>query len=132
MKKKSQVSLEFLFALGIVLFVFILILAFNFQRKIDLRDLNDYVELKSDCFKLSNSITSAYISGEGFNLTTKIEYNASVFADDKIANFESDDVSVQCSFPINHVTNTTKKNFNLKKGSINIQNVNNTVVVKNV
>jgi len=132
MKKKSQVSLEFLFAIGIVLFIFILILAFNFERKGQVRKLNDQTSLQSECFKLSSSITSAYIAGEGFNLTTEIKYNATVFADDRTATFENNDIHVYCSFPINSVTNSITKNFEIIKGDINIQNINQTVVIKNV
>jgi len=132
MKKKSQASLEFLFAIGIVLFIFILILAFNLERKNEVRKLNDKIALQSECFKLSSSITSAYIAGEGFNLTTKIKYNATVFADDRIASFEYEGIHVYCSFPINSVTNSTTKNFEIIKGDINIQNINQTVVIKNV
>lgn len=131
MKTKSQVSLEFLFTIGIVLLVFILLVMFNFERQVDVSNLNSYVYLKSECFKLSSSITNAYVAGQGVNLTARIDYDAYIFAEDMTINFRENDIDVYCSFPLSRVTNSTASNFYLRKGMINIQNINQTVVVKN-
>ncbi len=132
MKTKSQVSLEFLFTVGIVLLIFIILVGFNIERKTDVNNLKNYVYLKSECFKLSNSITNAYISGDGFNLTAEIKYDASVFAENKALNINYDGVDVYCSFPVAGITNSTASQFDIRKGEVNIQNLNESIIIKNV
>lgn len=132
MKRKSQVAIEFMFAVGVVLLIFISILAINLNRKMAVRSLDNQINMRSECLKLSSSITSAYIADTGLNLTTKLKYNASVFADDRIISLEYEGINVYCSFPLNMVSDSTARNFELEKGDISIQNIDKTVVIKNV
>ena len=83
--KKSQASIEMLFAIGIIVFVFLMVFAFTFNRNIELRDSEIKINKKSTCLLVSSLITSAFISGEGVIIDTPIDYNASI---DASADFE--------------------------------------------
>ena len=89
--RKAQVSMEFLFAIGFVLFVFILLLGFVFQRKSELVDTKDFLDKKAECLRIASLISSVYSGGDGTAAKIKTNYlvtiyNYSIIGVESIAN----------------------------------------------
>ncbi|MEK6973622.1 MAG: hypothetical protein AABW41_00010 [Nanoarchaeota archaeon] len=79
--KKSQVGFEFLLIIGVVLLIFVLFFAFTFDRNADLRKLQDSVDEKKECIRLSNLISGVYKNGPGTEVTTKTNHVLTVYND---------------------------------------------------
>ena len=82
--KKSQISMEFMFTIGIVFFIFLIVLFFTFERRTDLRETEDILKLKNECYKISNFISAVYAGGDGTNITTKTTYVISIYNDGRV------------------------------------------------
>ena len=79
MVKKGQVSTEFLIIIGVVFFIFIVILLFSLGRRTDVRETETYLGANSECLKFSNLISAAYVGGDGTQIETKTDYLISFF-----------------------------------------------------
>lgn len=121
--KKSQVSIEMLFAIGTILLLFTVVLIVVIDKRTELRNTKNFLELRDDCLKISNTINEIFIDGDGTNITIKIKNNASV--QENFLSVTDGKNEVYCTFPIN------VSNFTLAKGSVIFQNQNNIVVIKN-
>ncbi len=122
--KKAQVSIEFIFVIGMLFFIFLLILAFVFDKNLDVNESKKIIETKSDCTKLADLIINAFLSGNTTKIQSKLSYNATISSNSRVILVED---YVQCTLPINQVNATT-----LLKGDILIENKNNFIYVKNV
>ena len=128
---KSQVSLEFLFAIGIVLFIFIFLSIFTIEKRAEVNFATNYLEARTDCNKLSAIIDSVYVN-HGSNVTFKLKNNATLDSASGFIEVEKNSQTVAfCSFSA-VVTNGTNSNFQIRLGNVNLKNSNNTVIVTNV
>ena len=132
--KRGQISTEFLFAIGTVVIIFLIILAFSFERRNDIKDTESSLSKKNECLKISNFITEIFIGGEGALANAKIGYDVSIQGEARMLCVDND---FCCSFPINRVSKETGpigngNIFSLTKGDIILKNINNYVVIKNV
>lgn len=125
MRKKSQASIEFLFAIGIIFFVFLIIFGFMIDRNKELRDSNIEVNKRYTCLLISSLVTSAFVNGDGVIINMPIDYNATINAtvDYKEVNVEN----MNCWLSV-HTVPTAK----LRKGIIEIENINNYIDIDNV
>jgi len=125
---KTQISLEFLFAIGVVLFIFIFLTIFTIEKRAEVSFAANYLEAKTDCSKLASLINAVYLTTNS-NITFKLNNNATISSGLIEVEKNSQTVSF-CTFtaPLSNGSNTIK----LTLGSVNLRNVNNTVVVKNV
>jgi hypothetical protein len=73
-KRRGQVGIEFLIIAGIILFLFIVIIVFSGERKIEIERTRVMLDSVSECEKISNFITRAYISEEGIQIKTNTNY----------------------------------------------------------
>ena len=123
--RKSQISLEFMFAIGIIFFIFLIIFAFMFNRNMELRKSETEINKRNTCLLISSLITSAFVNGDGVIIDTSIDYNVSIEGTD----FKEMDVEnkTYCLLAINTVYNER-----LKKGAIEIKNTNNDIEIDNV
>lgn len=78
-KKKSQVSVEFLFVIGVVIFIFIILLAMTLENRVDIRDAEHILKKRAECLRLSNLISEIYNAGHGTEISTKTNYIFTVF-----------------------------------------------------
>lgn len=122
--KKAQVSIEFLVILGIVFFIFLLLMVFFLDIRIDLRKLEGISKVKSDCSKLSNTISQVIALGEGSSARIKLEHNITI--QNQTIFISYDKSNLICSY-LGKVSN----DVNLNIGNLLLTNVNNSVVMKN-
>ncbi|MBI4448043.1 hypothetical protein HY643_03615 [Candidatus Woesearchaeota archaeon] len=120
--KNGQAAIEIIFTIGIIIFTFLLLAAFTFERKIEVQNFAKGAEVKKDCFKLTNLIVGAFINGEGTTITTKLSENMtaeqnSLYIDENFCGLSA---------------NVLKQNFNLAKGKVSIENKNNSIIIQNV
>ncbi|MAG08761.1 hypothetical protein CMO89_04755 [Candidatus Woesearchaeota archaeon] len=125
--KKSQVSIEFIFALGTILFIFLIILGFMFNRSKDLSDSKTELDKRSTCLLISSLITSAFANGEGTIINISIDYNVSISTSDLNTDYKELGVEGIYCQSINPV-----QTANLRKGKIRIRNINNYINIQNV
>ena len=62
--KKAQVSTEFLFAIGAVFFIFLMIFGFMFNRGMELRESEEKINEINTCLLVSTLMTSAFVAGD--------------------------------------------------------------------
>lgn len=127
--KRSQISVEILFAVGFVVFIFIILLAFTMDRRYEMGKLEITLKEKAECYKISDLISGVFNAGIGTSITETLEYDAEVdTAEGSI--FVGDD-RFFCTFPVSAVSNPQGSVFNLSEGSIALNNTNGTVVIQN-
>ena len=130
--RKSQVSTEFLFAIGIIVFIFITLLVFIFARQGDVRNLEEQTGLLDTCEKISSILTAAFINGPGLIIQDKIAYDLDINADSQVISAKGK-LEVSCTIPFNQVENENgNSDFTILKGNIEIKNEEGIVTVKNV
>jgi len=84
MERKSQVSMEFLFAVVFVLLILILLLGFVFQRKSELADTKDFLDKKAECLRVASLVSSVYSAGEGTTANINTDYLVTIYNDSSI------------------------------------------------
>ena len=63
--KKAQVSHEALMVLGVIFFIFIIVLSIYFHKNADVLSSNQEIEERTECLKLANTISGIfYLGGE--------------------------------------------------------------------
>ena len=125
--KKAQTSIEFMFAIGLIIFIFLLIFYFTFERRIDIQDTEKILADKEECNKLSDMITMAYITQSSH--TFKLEKDVTVsITSQSISAGES---HYPCTFPINRITNPAGDVFDLSAGNVNVNYADGLVEVEN-
>ncbi|MDP2906810.1 MAG: hypothetical protein Q8O03_02620 [Nanoarchaeota archaeon] len=129
--KKAQISLEILFVIGFVIFVFIILLAFTMERRHEIGELEEAFKEKAECYKLSNLISGVYSSNSGTGLIETLKYEAEIDADE--GSIFIGEGRYFCTFPISSVrhTDSGEKIFSLNKGSITLNNTDGVVKIKN-
>ncbi|MFH1052928.1 MAG: hypothetical protein V1740_00785 [Candidatus Woesearchaeota archaeon] len=135
--RKSQISVEFLFALGIILFIFIILIAFNFDRNQKVRETSDLIQLQDQCYEISNYLYSAYINtlnGERFSITIQSYYDFEISSDSRVVTVKLDDNRFAfCTFPFDVVRNPSyEAQFELVKGDVLIENHGRYIVMQNI
>ena len=124
--------MEFLFAIGIIVFIFITLLVFIFIRREDVRSLEEQTQLLETCDKMSTLLTAAFINGDGTMIQDTLKSNVTINADSQVISSQ-DRLEVFCTIPFNQVENENgNSDFTILKGNIEIKNKGGVVVVKNV
>jgi hypothetical protein len=57
--------METIFIISIVLIIFLLTMLFTFNKRLEIRDIGDYIEEKNECHKIASAINYLYINGPG-------------------------------------------------------------------
>lgn len=129
--KKSQISLELLFVIGFVIFVFIILLAFTMERRYEMGKLEITFKEKAECYKLSNLISGVYNSNSGTGLIETLKYDVEIDADE--GSIFIGEGRYFCTFPISSVrhTDSGEAKFDLTPGSITLNNTDGVVKIKN-
>lgn len=77
--RKAQISIEFLFALGIILLLFLVLFAFWFEKNIEVKKTGDYLEKKNECTRVASLLSSAFIGGDGTKIKISSIYYISIY-----------------------------------------------------
>lgn len=123
MEKRGQISIETLFAVGIVFILFSVVLVIVVDKRGELRDTEEFLELRNECFKVANMISEMSVNGDGTNRSIRLENNISV--QENFLSVTNGKEEVYCSFAVN------VSNFSLVNGNIIIQNRNGRVTIHN-
>lgn len=91
--RKSQISIEFMFTLGIIFFIFLIIFGFIINRRTEVKETEDYLEKRAECMKISSMISSVFAGGDGTIAKTKTKYLITIFNYSLINVEEIEDIS---------------------------------------
>ena len=76
--RRGQAALKAMMALGIILFTFVLSYMLYFRQEQELFSLQRTIDERSDCWKVSNALFSAFMLGDGTVLSTTISHNLTI------------------------------------------------------
>lgn len=123
---KGQASIEFIFAIGALILIFLILFYFVFERKVELNIAEGMLADKDDCNKIAGAITMAFSSKS--SQTLSINTNATVNALSRVVS--AGESNYPCSFPV-VVSNASGNVIYLNKGNINVAYFNGKVTVQN-
>src|SRR3989344_2401823 len=95
--KYGQISIEFIFAVGAVLLIFLVILAFSFDKANDIRRFKRENELLDECNKISNAILTATIIGDKGSVIIETSKTINIF-DYGLISVSDEEASVECNY----------------------------------
>ncbi|MDI6738223.1 MAG: hypothetical protein QME12_06970 [Nanoarchaeota archaeon] len=124
--KKAQASIEFIFAIGALILIFLILFYFVFERRMELNIAEGMLSDKDDCSKIATAITMAFSSKSSH--TFKINSNATVSSLSRAV--EAGNSNYPCTFPV-VVSNASGNVIYLSKGNINVAYVDGKVQVQN-
>ncbi len=120
--KKAQISYEAIFTFGIVLLLFVIVLALTVNKEIDASNTKVFLDDRKECLKLSNEIFSVYMLGDNAVSNVNLLKRVSVVGNTiKVGSFICD---ACCNF-----TKVNTTTFNLSVGIVNLKNNRGTVGV---
>lgn len=125
--KKAQISIEFLFAIGMVFFIFLIILGFTFSRSIEVRESEEKIDEINTCLLVSALITSAFVAGDGVIVNETIGHELNITGSSYYKELDVVNSSIFCLLAIRDISNRR-----LQKGVIKIENINNYIEVDDV
>lgn len=117
---KGQISIEMISGIIILLIAFSLILFYSYEKNQNINAWQNYLELKSDCREIADTISSIYSAGT----KTTIE-----FYFEKDFNVGDGFVDVN-GFSCSYYGIAEQKSVN--KGNIRIKDLNGVVVIENI
>jgi len=122
MKKKAQVGSEMLFAAGIVLLIFVLLIPININKRNEVRESSIFLEKKEDCKTFVN-ILARVSATENLRVVFTVKHDISLDVNSKIVNVDD----VVCSSFI-----SMPNSIELQKGKVEIKNSKGTITIQNV
>lgn len=81
---KSQVSMEFLLTMGMMMLVFISLVLLTNSGQVEIDEYRGEMELKNPCDYLVGLITNVYVMGDGAKLQDRIEYDFTIFGQNNL------------------------------------------------
>ncbi len=118
--KKSQVSVETLLMIGVIIVFFISIASFAFYKNAETKNTEDYLDRKDNCLKISGLISEAYSNGDGTLIISRTKYNITVENDLLV-----DDNGISCYYYADVISSSINDNFR-------IRNLDNKIIIENV
>jgi uncharacterized protein (UPF0333 family) len=76
--KKAQIAQEVLFAIGIIVLIFIILMIFTSNRKVAYYELEHNVKAASDCHNLANIMSTVYAADDGTQVNMRTDYSISI------------------------------------------------------
>lgn len=83
-KKQGQISTEIMYAVGVMIMIFLLLTGVTFNRKSELQRMDDYLQKRNECLRIANTISSLTASGFNTEATIFIYYGGRVFNNNRI------------------------------------------------
>lgn len=124
--RKGQLSLEFMFAIGVLMALLIVISLIVADQKQRVLAKQDELGSRNDCLALADAIVGAF-DNPGSDVNITLRHDASVQARERVI----DVGDVVCTLPVNTVTNGTMSSFTLAAGPVVVTSSDNSVVVRN-
>src|SRR3989344_6032631 len=63
--RRGQISTEIMYAVGVMIMIFLLLTGISFNRRSELQKMGDYLQKRNECLKISNTLAS--LTSAGFN-----------------------------------------------------------------
>ena len=76
--KKAQMSMEFLFAIGLIFLIFLILLIVVFDKQIEISQSKLTLEKLSECQRIANIITALASSNDGTKVEIKTDFYITV------------------------------------------------------
>lgn len=124
--RKSQTSVEGIFVVSSIFIMFLFILGYGFERRIDEKRAEGFVLERNECIKFSDLINGAFINGNGTEIISKINYNITTIPNSKLV-FVKDKQEIFCTVPISLFSPVS-----LKIGNVKLKNIGDFVNITNV
>lgn len=105
-----------MFAIGLIVFIFLLIFYFTFERRMEINQAEKILTDKEECNKLADMITMAYITQS--NHTFELEEEATVSTTSQT--ISTGETEYPCTFPVNMTSNPDGDVFTLSAGNVNV------------
>lgn len=104
--KKAQMSIEFLFSIGLILLIFLMLLAVILDKQHEISVSKSTLEKLSECQRIANIITALASSNDGTKIEIDTGYYINVYSSGQIF---ANDVSsthneVSCTYVANPLT----------------------------
>lgn len=125
--EKGQISIEFMIFIGIILLIFAFLIGLSASNRSVLIRNNQFIDLRSECLKLSNNIFGAYIGGDGMEIEDRINYGIQLVPSSNLIIVTDGEDEVTCTLPFNSFSSV-----NLIEGDIELKNDGGSVDVSNV
>ncbi len=126
--RKAQAGIEFIIVVVTIFFLFGIIFFLTMDKRIELNDTELFVDMRSNCIRISNFINKAFFLGHGTEIVTKTNYDL-VFRDNEI--LYTKDSGVECEL-IKSPINNGNATFEITKGNIKVSNKNDDIIIENV
>ncbi len=119
---KGQIGLEMIVAIAFVILIFLSFFLFYLNKNREIKELDNVLELRDECFKISNLIESAITLGEGYSSQLVTDYT--VILNNGTILISDGKTDTACSYRGNVVSG----NYT---GILNISNNNNNISIQN-
>ena len=137
--KKAQVSMEFLFVIGIILFLATFVLYDMFNKRSQIEETKAFLLKKDLCLEVSSFISGVYTKGIGTEAYLKLTGDQLIYPltiQPSTRNiFVGENNPAYCTMPISSVSNLNevvdwfKFNFSSDNHTLRFGNINNFVIV---
>ena len=67
-----------IYSVGVMVVIFLLLTGITFNRRMDVRKSDDYLNKRTECLKISNTVSSLSASGDGTQRTIQIIYHVPI------------------------------------------------------
>lgn len=135
-RNKSQVSMEFMITIGIMMIVFLAIVTITNAKLKEMTYYEELRELKNPCNYVASLITNVHMMGHGAKVVDKVDYNFTIFGEDRLIlawkTRAGKNQSYYCSYPIVNVTNGYNTTFMIERHTnLTVENINGQIEIKN-
>lgn len=124
--EKGQISTEFIFSLGIVLVVFLMMIYLSSEKTKEVKDIERTLEKKAECTRIANFMSGVFALGPGAEKTSHTSMRVYVRNDTVVEiqrkGHTQNEPAVQCRFS----AMSYERNFT---GDFKISNINNAIVI---
>ncbi len=79
--KRGQVGFEIMIAIGVLTLIFIALSKMSIDKKTEFKNLEEALDRRDTCLKVSNLITSTYSAGDGTITNMSTKYVVSIYSD---------------------------------------------------
>ena len=91
-----------MYAVGVLLVIFIILIAISFERRTGVRKADETVSKKNDCAMIANKLNSIAALGDGYNTWFKTFYSVDIFNSGLVvvgdAGNSSTEIEIFCTF----------------------------------
>ena len=139
MPKVSQVSIEFLMVVSMMLLIFMTMTALTSTGRDEINEFNERADLKDPCDYIVSLITNVYLMGDGAKIVDFLDYiniNLTIFGTNHlvlVSRLENVDTNktIYCKYPRINVTNSYNTSFTIP-GLVNftLENINGTLEMR--